>query len=259
MTVLPPLIDAALAAGEEIARIYAAGCAIETKKDGSPVTIADRRAEEIILERLHAAFPGVPIVAEEEACAGRVPQLGQHFFLVDPLDGTRGFAERTGEFTVNVALVEGDMPVAGVIFAPVGNLLYGGERGGGAFRRNDADERPIRVRAPEPGRIVAVGSRNSRPADEAKRLAVLGASGYLPSSSSLKFCTVAEGSADIYPRWGPTMEWDTAAGHAILAAAGGSVRALDESGGDAGELRYGKVEQGFLNPYFLASGSRREA
>lgn len=256
MTVLPPLIDAALAAGEEIARIYAAGCAIETKEDGSPVTIADRRAEEIILERLQAAFPGIPIVAEEEACAGRVPELGRHFFLVDPLDGTRGFVERNGEFTVNIALIEDDQPVAGVIFAPDSNLLYGGERGGGAFRRDNADERSIRVRAPEPERLVAVGSRNSRPSDEAERLAALGAAGYLPSSSSLKFCMIAEGSADIYPRWGPTMEWDTAAGHAILAAAGGSVRALGEGGRDAGELRYGKVAQAFLNPHFLAIGSR---
>lgn len=246
---LPPMIDAAIAAGAEIACIYTEGCEIEHKIDGTPVTIADRRAEAIILDALASAFPGVPVVAEEEACAGRVPEVGDRFFLVDALDGTRGFAERTGEFTVNMALIERGAPVAGVVQAPITGQLYYGVVGQGAFRRNGIDQ-SIHTRPRLANRLAAIGSRNHRPAGEAEKLAALGATDYLPSGSSLKFCLLAEGAADVYPRWGPTMEWDTAAGHAILAAAGGRIVALDEAGRESGPLRYGKP--GFANPHFIA-------
>lgn len=253
MDPLPRMIDAALAAGAEIARIYAEDFSVEAKADGTPVTIADRYAEAIILEALARAFPDIPVVAEEEVCAGRIPQVGRRFFLVDPLDGTRGFADRSGEFTVNIGLIEEGEAVAGVVQAPDSGLLYYGARGQGAFRRiGDGPEEPIRPRPLVPGRLAAIGSRNHRPAGETEKLAALGCTDYVPSGSSLKFCLLAEGGADVYPRWGRTMEWDTAAGHAVLAAAGGRVAALDREGRETGPLRYGKPD--FENPHFIAWG-----
>jgi len=248
------MILAALAAGEEIERLYAEGCAAEEKLDGSPVTIADRHAELIILERLAAAYPDVPVLAEEEACAGRIPELGARFFCVDPLDGTKGFVARTGEFTVNIALVEDGEPVAGVIYAPDPRLLYYGARGEGAFRALHKQEpEPIRVRPRPAAGLTGIGSRNHAAAGTAERNARLGVTDYLPSGSSLKFCRLAEGAADVYPRYGRTMEWDTAAGQAILEAAGGRVMALDGDS-EAGPLRYGKIAGGFANPNFIAWG-----
>jgi 3'(2'),5'-bisphosphate nucleotidase len=248
------MIDAALAAGEEIERIYAEGCAAEEKLDGSPVTIADRHAELIILERLTAAFPDIPILAEEEACAGRIPELGRRFFCVDPLDGTKGFVGRTGEFTVNIALVEEGAAVAGVIYAPDPRLLYYGARGEGAFRaRHKEEPEPISVRAPPAAGLTGIGSRNHAAPGTEERNLRLGIVDYLPSGSSLKFCMLAEGKADIYPRYGRTMEWDTAAGQAILEAAGGRVIALDGDT-ETGPLAYGKIDAGFANPNFIAWG-----
>lgn len=256
---LETMISAALAAGAEIEAIYGAGCAHELKADGSPVTIADRRAEEIILARLRAAYPDIPILAEEEACAGIIPALGHLFFCVDPLDGTKGFVARNGEFTVNVALVERGEPVAGVVYAPDSGLLYYGAKGQGAFRRatrGDGEAEPIRPRPrPRPPHgLTAIGSRNHDAAGTEARNAALGIVEYLPSGSSLKFCLLAQGSADVYPRYGPTMEWDIAAGQAVLEAAGGRVMALDGDA-EAGRLRYGKVDSGFRNSNFIAWGT----
>jgi 3'(2'), 5'-bisphosphate nucleotidase len=251
---LPTLIEAALAAGDEIERIYAEGCAAEEKLDGSPVTIADRHAELIILERLARAFPDVPVLAEEEACAGRIPELGRRYFCVDPLDGTRGFVARTGEFTVNIGLIEEGAATAGVIYAPDSKLLYYGARGDGAFRvRGNAAAEPIRPRPRPPVGLTAVGSRSHAAHGTAEKSAHLGIADFVASSSSLKFCLVAEGTADVYPRHGTTMEWDTAAGQAILEAAGGRVVALDGVE-EAGPLRYGKIDTGFENPPFIAWG-----
>lgn len=253
---LPILIDAALAAGAEIERIYAEGCEAEAKEDGSPVTVADRRAEAIILERLAAAFPDVPVLAEEEAAAGRIPELGRRFFCVDPLDGTRGFVQRTGEFTVNIGLIEDGEPVAGVIYAPDSRLLYFGARGAGAFRGRDGGvPEPIRPRPRPAAGLTAVGSRSHESHGTAEKSAHLGIADFVASSSSLKFCLVAEGTADVYPRHGTTAEWDTAAGQAILEAVGGRVLALDEEGRETGPLRYGKTDRVFLNPPFIAWGS----
>jgi 3'(2'), 5'-bisphosphate nucleotidase len=252
---LPTLIDAALAAGADIECIYAEGCEAEAKADGSPVTIADRRAEAIILERLAAAFPDIPVLAEEEAAAGRIPELGRRFFCVDPLDGTRGFVQRTGEFTVNIGLIEDGAAVAGVIYAPDSRLLYYGARGEGAFRaRGGAAPEPIRPRPRPDSGLTAVGSRSHAAHGTAEKGAHLGIARFVASSSSLKFCLVAEGSADVYPRHGTTAEWDTAAGQAILEAAGGRVMALDEDGAEIGPLTYGKSDRSFLNPPFIAWG-----
>jgi 3'(2'),5'-bisphosphate nucleotidase len=255
MSLLPILIEASLAAGAEIERIYCEGCEVVEKEDGSPVTIADRQAEAIILERLAAAFPDVPVLAEEEAAAGRIPELGGRFFCVDPLDGTRGFIQRNGEFTVNIGLIEDGAAVAGVIYAPIPKLLYYGARGEGAFRiRDGGAAEPIRPRQrPESG-LTAVGSRSHASHGSADKGAHLGIAEFVPSSSSLKFCLVAEGTADLYPRHGTTAEWDTAAGQAILEAAGGRVTALDEEGRETGPLTYGKAADRFLNPPFIAWG-----
>ncbi|HEY0312132.1 MAG TPA: 3'(2'),5'-bisphosphate nucleotidase CysQ [Allosphingosinicella sp.] len=252
---LPPMIEAALAAGEEIERLYVEGCEAEEKLDGSPVTIADRHAELIILERLARAFPHIPVLAEEEACAGRIPELGQLFFCVDPLDGTKGFLQRNGEFTVNIALVEEGVPVAGVIYAPDSKLLYYGARGEGAHKATGhGGAEAIATRPPPAHGLTGIGSRNHAAAGTAERNAGLGIIDYVPSGSSLKFCLVAEGLADVYPRYGPTSEWDTAAGQAILEAAGGRVLALDGEGREAGSLRYGNADRAFLNPNFIAWG-----
>jgi 3'(2'),5'-bisphosphate nucleotidase len=248
------MIDAALEAGEEIERFYYDGCETSEKDDGSPVTEADQAAEEIILEHLRRKYPKVPVLAEEEAAAGRIPELGKRFFCVDPLDGTKGFVNRTGEFTVNIALVEEGVPVAGVIYVPVTGVLYYGARGEGAYKLADGEPEPIHTREPIPGLLTGVGSRNHAAQGTEERNARLGISDYLPSSSSLKFCLVAEGAADVYPRYGPTSEWDTAAGQAILEAAGGRVMALDERGDEAGSLTYGHAGRGFLNPHFIAWG-----
>jgi len=256
LNLLPSLIEAALAAGAEIERIYIEGCEAEEKLDGSPVTIADRHAELIILERLAAAFPDIPVLAEEEAAAGRIPELGRRFFCVDPLDGTRGFVQRTGEFTVNIALVEEGVAVAGVIYAPDSKLLYYGARGEGAFRcRGKSDPEPIHPRPAPAAGLTAVGSRSHAAHGTAEKTGHLGIAQFVPSSSSLKFCLVAEGAAHVYPRHGQTAEWDTAAGQAILEAAGGRVMVLDENGRETGPLTYGKVAERFLNPPFIAWGA----
>ena len=255
MSLQTTLIEAALAAGREIDRIYAEGCEAEDKLDGSPVTIADRNAERIILDRLASAFPDVPVLAEEEAAAGRIPELGDRFFCVDPLDGTRGFIQRNGEFTVNIALIERGAPVAGVIYAPDSGVLYFGERGDCAFRlRRDGTADVIRPRPRPASGLTAVGSRSHASHGTAEKSAALAIAEFVPSSSSLKFCLVAEGSADVYPRFGETAEWDTAAGQAILEAAGGRVMALDAAGREAGPLAYGKAERRFINPHFIAWG-----
>ena len=253
---LQTIVDAALEAGHEIERIYGEGCATQTKSDGSPVTEADHAAEAIILQRLAAAYPDIPVIAEEEACAGRIPEVGERFFLVDPLDGTRGFIERNGEFTVNIALIEKGEAVAGVIYAPDSHLLYYGGRGEGAFRcRETGPHEGICTRLAPASGLTAVASRTTADKTAAK-LRHLTIADFAPSSSSLKFCLLAEGSADVYPRFGRTMEWDTAAGQAILEAAGGRVLVLDGEAREIGPLRYGKVTDNFENPHFIAWGAR---
>ena len=238
----------ALDAGRLVMEVYATEFAVDAKDDASPVTLADQRAEALIVAALHALAPDIPIVAEESVAAGCVPAIGERFWLVDPLDGTREFVKRNGEFTVNVALIENTLPVLGVVCAPALGTLYAGATGGPATMRSDGKTQSLRCRAvPVEGlTVVASASHGDVGAlDEflkGRRVAARRAIG-----SSLKLCLVAAGAADLYPRFGRTMEWDIAAGHAVLAAAGGSV--TDLSGAP---LRYGKP--GFENPAFVARG-----
>ncbi|MCP5286167.1 MAG: 3'(2'),5'-bisphosphate nucleotidase CysQ [Burkholderiaceae bacterium] len=246
---LAALVGIARQAGDTIMQVYATDFAVRGKGDQSPVTEADERAEKLIVPALQALAPEVPVVAEEAVAAGQVPTVGELFWLVDPLDGTKEFISRNGEFTVNIALVHQGRPVLGVVLAPALGRMFMGDVGRGAWLEDASGRRPIRCRAvPEVGlTVVASRSHGDAAALEAflggRKVAALANAG-----SSLKLCLVAAGEADLYPRLGRTMEWDIAAGHAVLAAAGGAVRDL------AGEpLRYGKP--GFDNPHFVASGA----
>lgn len=247
-----------LAAGAEIMRIYATDFTVDGKADSSPVTEADRAAEAIILKGLAELAPAVPVVAEEAAAAGRVPATARRFFLVDPLDGTKEFISRNGEFTVNIALIEDGAPVLGAVYAPARGRLYWGARGEGAFAADVTDGRlgeakPIRVRTPPADGLSAVGSRSHGAGETKDYLKRFPIKDFVSAGSSLKLCLVAEGSADIYPRMGRTMEWDIAAGDAVLRAAGGRVQTLDGQ-----PLVYGKRNQAgdsdFANPWFVAFG-----
>lgn len=244
---LAALVRIARAAGEVVMRHYAGESSHRLKSDRSPVTDADEEAEKLILAELAAAFPGVPAVAEEEAAAGRMAQVGSHFFLVDPVDGTKEFVKRGGEFTVNIGEIRDGAPVAGVVLAPAIGRLFVGAAGEGAFEITDRDTRGIAARAPEAGGLVAVASRSHPDPRTDAYLKTLAIKGLTNAGSSLKFCLVAAGEADIYPRFGTTMEWDTAAGHAVLAAAGGSVTTPDGA-----PFTYGKP--GFENGPFIARG-----
>jgi 3'(2'), 5'-bisphosphate nucleotidase len=244
---LDALARAAREAGDAILTIVQRGFAVETKGDLSPVTEADRAAERIILGRLAVAAPGVPVIAEEEVAAGRIPAHGDTYFLVDPLDGTKEFVRGGDDYTVNIGLVAGGVPVAGVVYAPARDALYAGLVEQGAWLEEQGGRRAIRTREPADA-LVAVASKshfNQATADYLDQAAR--GCGYLAIGSSLKLCVVAEGQADIYPRLSPTSEWDTAAGHAVLVAAGGRVDGLDGTA-----LRYGK--RAFLNHGFVATG-----
>lgn len=243
------LRDIALKAGTAIMEIYKSDFDVRSKDDRSPVTDADERAENIIVPRLAELTPGIPVVAEESVSAGNIPDItGGTFWLVDPLDGTREFISRNGEFTVNIGLVEESYPTMGVVYVPAHHRMYTAS-GPGAVYIEEANEgeKSIAARLPADDGMVAVASRSHRNAQTNEFLATLNIKDFTAAGSSLKFCLVAAGDADIYPRFGRTMEWDTAAGHAILAAAGGTVRTTE---GD--ELRYGKDD--FKNPHFVARG-----
>ena len=252
---LQSLIYTAQRAGGAIMAVYATDFVVRDKADTSPVTAADEAAEKIILADLAAIAPDIPVVAEESVAAGRVPVIADRFFLVDPLDGTREFISRRDEFTVNVALIEAGQPVLGVVYAPARHELYWGDVHAGMAGHIDADPdgtmpsmgAPIQARpVPEHG-LTAVASRSHRTPETDAFLANYSVAEFLSIGSSLKFCLVAAGRADLYPRIGTTMEWDTAAGHAVLVAAGGSVTGLE------GEpFTYGKP--GFRNGNFVARG-----
>jgi 3'(2'), 5'-bisphosphate nucleotidase len=244
---LEEIAEAAREAGEAILEIVRRGYEIEAKGDRSPVTEADRAAELVILAALSRAAPGVPVIAEEEVAAGRIPAHGDTFFLVDPLDGTKEFVGGGDDYTVNVALVEAGEPRLGVVYAPASGRLHCGIVGSGAWVEESGVRRDIRTRE-RASDLVAVASKSHFTQNTSDYLdAAVGVCEYLGIGSSLKFCVVAEGEADIYPRLSPTSEWDTAAGHAILLAAGGRV-----DGPDGSPLRYGK--RAFLNRAFVATG-----
>ncbi len=252
MTVPPmlrKLADLAVKAGEETLRIRDGDMDLRHKADESPVTAADEAAEKVILAGLADLMPGVPVLAEEEAAAGRIPDISGTFLLVDPLDGTKSYIAGRDDFTVNIARIENGEPVTGVVLAPAKGWLLVGDRKAGAFQSRDgAPLEPIRNRVEDREKLRAVASLNHRDAETDAWLAAHGITDVVAAGSSLKLCLLATGEADVYPRFGPTMEWDIAAGHAVLAATGGRVLVAE-----TGEpLRYGKVETGFLNPAFIA-------
>jgi 3'(2'), 5'-bisphosphate nucleotidase len=253
----PALGEIAVVAGAAIMDLY--GRAIgRAKIDASMVTDADLAAEALILPRLPQLLPDVPILSEEAAAAGHLPPEAETFFAVDPLDGTREFLTQNGEFTVNIALIRGGSPICGAVYAPaLGQLWIGAQRAefieiSPGEPLNEARSRcPISVR-PVPGAgLTAVASRSHLDPDTAGFLATLPIAESRSIGSSLKFCLLAQGLADVYPRFGPTMEWDTAAGHAVLNAAGGSVVTPDGP-----PLRYGKRAQQYRNSAFVAWGRR---
>ena len=252
---LQSLIYTAQRAGGAIMAVYATDFSVQAKADSSPVTVADEAAEKIILADLARIAPSTPVVAEEAVSAGKVPIVTDQFFLVDPLDGTKEFIAHRDEFTVNVALIEAGLPVMGVVFAPARRELYWGDVRAGKAGRIDADPdgtmpslgTAISARPLPADALIAVASRSHRSPETDTFLANYPVREFRSIGSSLKFCLVASGEADIYPRLGTTMEWDTAAGHAVLAAAGGRVTTLE------GEpFTYGKP--GYRNGHFVAWG-----
>ncbi|MFQ5775298.1 MAG: 3'(2'),5'-bisphosphate nucleotidase CysQ [Kiloniellaceae bacterium] len=240
-------------AGKAILAYYVEAGRIEVRRkaDASPVTDADDAAEALILEALSALTPNIPAVSEEAMETGPAPDVsGGRFWLVDPLDGTREFLSRNGEFTVNIALIEDGRPVAGVVHAPALAMTWAGAGPGSAtFSETDRAPMPIAARAmPAEGAVVVASRRHGSGGELDRFLAGYKVKERLRAGSSIKFCLVASGRADLYPRFGRTMEWDTAAGHAVLAAAGGSVVRAD----DGAPLTYAKP--GFENPHFIARG-----
>ena len=247
--VVGQVCDIARRAGAAILEVYETDFAVEAKDDASPVTAADHTAEAIILAGIREEVTDkYPIVAEEEMAAGRVPEIGAGpFWLVDPLDGTRQFVQRRGEFTVNIALIDNGLPVLGVVQAPAMGALYWGSQNG-AYAQNDGEAvRSIACRVPPADGVTAVVSRSHRTSETDAYLAQFTVREEITSGSSIKLCLVAAGRADVYPRMGRTMEWDIAAGHGVLRFAGGSLTAMDGT-----PLRYGKP--GFENPSFVARG-----
>lgn len=247
--------DLAVKAGAVIMPFYENGCETMIKDDDSPVTAADHAAEAIILAGLRASYPDIPVVAEEEICAGHMPEaLGRRFFLVDPLDGTREFINQRSDFTVNIALIEDGCPIAGTVFAPVRGELFSGFGSTATFVEVNKESQGERVALQVNGKAkaeVAVASRSHRTAETDEFLETHQITDCVSVGSSLKFCLLAKGDADIYPRFGRTMEWDTAAGDAVLRAAGGVTTCSDGS-----VFTYGKQDQThdspFANPFFIS-------
>jgi 3'(2'), 5'-bisphosphate nucleotidase len=240
------IAEAAREAGAAILEVVRRGFEVESKAVASAVTEADRAAELVILAALARVAPGIPVIAEEQVAAGHIPAHDAIYFLVDPLDGTKEFVRGGDDYTVNIGLIEHGAPRLGVVFAPATRRLHGGCVGAGAWVDEGAGRTAIRTR--ERGAVpTAVASKshlNQATIDYLE--AAVGQCDYVSVGSSLKFCILAEGKADIYPRAAPTSEWDTAAGHAVLLAAGGLV-----DGPDGAALRYGK--RAFLNRAFVAT------
>lgn len=255
---LRELIQIAHDAGRAVMEIYARGVEARLKDDRTPVTEADLASERVILEGLRRVDPDTPVISEEATAAGVEAVGGRRFFLVDPLDGTKEFLSRNGEFTINIALVEDGEPRLGVVYAPALGRMFWGERGGGASHADIAtdavltldDAHAISARRCPDADVTVVASRSHRDADTERWLGSQKVGQLVSAGSSLKFCLLASGEADLYPRFGRTMEWDTAAGHAVLAAAGGRVDTTEGA-----PLTYGKKERGFDNPGFIARGA----
>lgn len=243
----------ARAAGAAILEVYGTEFSVDTKEDASPLTEADRRSNEVILEGLSRLHPDIPVISEETRTLPYEERRDwDRFWLVDPLDGTKEFIKRNGEFTVNIALVRNGIPVLGVVYQPVGDHLYWASEGNGAWKSSGGGE-SVRLRGGthylDKSEVTVVASRSHLTDEVRDFIAALETSGkrveFRSAGSSLKLCLVAEGSADVYPRLGPTMEWDTGAAHAVALEAGRQV--LEHGSGEP--LRYNK--ENLLNPHFI--------
>ncbi|MEM7662235.1 MAG: 3'(2'),5'-bisphosphate nucleotidase CysQ [Pseudomonadota bacterium] len=251
------LAEIALKAGRIIMDIYETDFDVGQKGDSSPVTEADQKAEALILAALADADPDLPVIAEEAVDAGNIPEHGHRFALVDPLDGTKEFINKRGEFTVNIAVIEHGRPVMGVVYAPALSRLFVADSVSSAWQAEaspggavpaEADRRELRIRAAN-GAVTAIASKSHRTPETDAFLEKFEVGDIISAGSSLKFCFIAAGEADLYPRMGRTMEWDTAAGQSVVEAAGG--RVLQE---DGAPLLYGKIERGYDNPHFIVYG-----
>ena len=239
------------AASALILPLWRTGLTVETKSDESPVTEADQRGEALILEALARAFPGIPTVAEETVSTDGAPtEIAHRFFLIDPLDGTKAFVRGEAHFTVNIGLIEDGLPVAGAVAAPATGEAWFTANGGALKRQiGESGGHLIQVRPRDPAHVLALTSHTLKPEQLEALEAKYGFNERQAMDSSIKLCVIAEGGADLYPRHGTTMEWDIAAGHAVLAAAGGRLTSPD---GDP--FIYGKVAEGFKNGWFVARG-----
>lgn len=246
---LPPLRALARRAGAAILEVYQSDFAVQAKDDKSPLTEADLRSERIIVAGLRALTPDIPVISEEEAASGTNPAAAGRFWLVDPLDGTKEFVKRNGEFTINIGLIEDGKAVVGVLYAPVLDRLFAAHPGEATVQDRGAAPRRIACRKPPAEGLVVLSSRSHRDPETFDRFMThFKVAEYRHSGSALKFALVAAGEADLYPRFGRTMEWDTAAGHAILNASGGCLTLTDGS-----PLLYGKPD--FANPNVIAWGT----
>ncbi len=248
-TLCAEITKLAILAGDEILKIYNSDFDVNTKDDSSPVTEADVAAEKIILSGLSRLTPEIPVLAEESAAAGQIPDLsGGVFWLVDPLDGTKEFVHKRGEFTVNIALIEHGKPTMGVIHVPAKDTTYYASGANDVWMvENNNKPKQIATREVPAEGLTVVASRSHRTPETDDYISKFKVADLISAGSSLKLCLVAEGKADLYPRLGRTMEWDIGAGQAILEAAGGIVEKLDGT-----TLNYGK--SGHDNPYFVAKG-----
>ncbi len=257
---LEALTTSVLAAGRVILDIRENGFAAEAKADGSPVTEADRQAEQVLLQTLGQQFPNIPVIAEEQVAAGILPEPGALFFLVDALDGTKEFVLGGCDFTVNIGLIERGVPVFGIVYAPADGRIFVGAGANDAWQarincREEGgslqDKKPLQVKAADPQNLRAIASKSHRDEQTNDWLREHNICNVVSAGSSIKFCLLATAEADIYPRFGPTCEWDTAAGHAVLQCAGGQVTRIDGTA-----FLYGKADQEkpYLNPGFVARG-----
>lgn len=245
--VLPDIIKIADEASERVLHIYQSDFKVEYKEDQSPITAADLASHDIIVRGLRRLTPDIPVLSEEGANAPWDERKHWHcFWLIDPIDGTKEFTQRSGEFTVNIALIENGEPVLGVVTAPALREAFWGAKGEGAYKRDRAG-RVGRIQVSSPREVTRVVASKSHLNEQTRQfIKTLGEHVLVQAGSSLKFCRIAEGHADVYPRLGPTCEWDTAAAHAVLVAAGGRVETLEGR-----PLTYGKVD--VMNDWFVAS------
>jgi len=247
--ILDLISKAALEAGEAILEVYNSPISVTKKTDGTPVTIADQKAEAIILKYLERTR--IPVLAEESAAAGNIPELCDRFFVVDPLDGTKEFIKKNDEFTVNIALIENGQPVCGIVTAPALKRGFIGSKQFGAFQfaiNGEKIETETKIGVCSNGPLNIISSRSHKAPMPDRLSKYFGECEENTIGSSLKFCLLAIGDARIYPRFSPTSEWDTAAGQAVLEAAGGVVLTIDGLA-----LSYGKAEKKFINPNFIAA------